>query len=84
MVPRSLVFGQRPLLFRMLYDLLLHVKSLSPSHRIHVTQGPIFRVSFLAIVRIFLLRCWHPEGIRIDDLQRKKRQKFQLVTGQVD
>lgn len=65
---RLLVPAECPLLFCVLYNLLLHTKPLALPHSIHVLAGLVLGVGLLPEVQVLLLRGGHPEGVTGDDL----------------
>jgi len=62
------VFWKRPLFLCKFNQLLLHCKSLTPTHSIHVTTRSVSTVSLLTIVQILLLCARSPERISVNHL----------------
>lgn len=66
-----LVFAERPLLLRVLHNLLLHVEPLSLPHRIHVLPGLVLGVCLFPKMQVLLLCGGHPEGVTGNDLVKE-------------
>lgn len=64
-----LVLAQSSLLLSMLYYLLLHVEAFPTADSIHVFEGLVFWICFLAKVQVFFLCGGHPVRITTDGLQ---------------
>lgn len=78
----SLVLAESSLLLGVLHYLLFHVESFATAHSIHVLEGLVFRVCFLAKVQIFFLRGGNPVRITTDCLQYKPdRQSRHVLVG---
>lgn len=59
----------------MLDNLLLDVQPFTAADGVHVPQGTVFGVGLLAVVRVLLLGGWRPEGIGVDGLRGRERER---------